>query len=312
MLIMVLVLSLASFALMDLMPGDPLDQMIASNPRITSADIARLKAIYGEDKPVLSRYARWLGRAVQGDLGYSRTYRVPVPQLLGGRLVNTFVLSLSALVLALAVAVPLGVWAALRAGSKLDYTLNFLAFAGISTPAFFLGILLIIVFAVQLPWLPASGAASVGGDSATTLALLLDRLRHLILPACTLAALQSAIFVRYTRAAMLEVMHMDYIRTARAKGLSPAAVVFRHGLRNALIPVLTVVALHAGTLFSGAVITETVFAYQGMGKLVYDSVMANDYNVAMVAFMITVVMVLTMNLGADLLYAKLDPRITYR
>ena len=307
-----LALSFVLFALLSLMPGDPLDLMISANPRFTSADRARLQAIYGLDQPLAKRYARWLTTVARGDLGYSRTYHVPVTAMLGPRLVNTLLLSGGALLLAIIVALPLGVLAALRRGTWADRALNLGAFAGISLPAFFLGLLLILVFAVWLRWLPASGTESVGAADWSWPARLADRARYLALPLVTLAFLQAAVFLRYTRAAMLETLRQDYIRTARAKGLAPATIVVRHALRNALIPVVTVVAMDAGMLFSGAVITETIFAYQGMGKLIYDAVMGNDYNVAMIALLLTVLLVLAANLLADLLYAWLDPRISYQ
>lgn len=309
--IVIFVLSFVSFYLMNLMPGDPVDIMISSNPKITSADIQRLKGIYGLDKPIHSRYWHWLTDTFSGDLGYSRTYRVPVADLLGPRLLNTLVLSLASLFLALLIGVPLGILAALKKGSFFDYLVNLVAFAGISIPSFFLGILLIIVFAIGLVWLPAGGTETVGAN-LTGMSWFLDRLRHLILPALSLTALHLGSYVRYTRSAMIETMHNDYIRTAKAKGLPFKRIVFIHAFKNALIPLVTVVALSFSFLFSGALITETLFSYQGAGKLVYDSIMANDFNVAMVSFVITVSMVLLMNLLADLLYAWLDPQISYQ
>ena len=309
--IVIFVLSFVSFYLMNLMPGDPVDIMISSNPKITSADVQRLKAIYGLDQPIHLRYWHWLLDTLSGDLGYSRTYRVPVAELLGPRLLNTLILSLASLLLALAIGIPLGILAALKKGSFFDYGVNLVAFAGISIPSFFLGILLIIVFSIWLVWLPAGGTETVGAN-LTGVGWLLDRLKHLILPALSLTALHLGSYVRYTRSAMIETMHNDYIRTAKAKGLPFKRIVFIHAFKNALIPLVTVVALSFSFLFSGALITETLFAYQGAGKLVYDSIMANDFNVAMVSFVITVSMVLLMNLLADLLYAWLDPQISYQ
>jgi peptide/nickel transport system permease protein len=185
------------------------------------------------------------------------------------------------------------------------------AFIGISMPSFLLGLLLIILFAVQLGWLPAGGTETIGLDQSG-LSYFLDRGRYLILPILSLSIQQIGSFVRYARGSMVDVMRLDFIRTARAKGLSRHVVIWKHAFRNALIPMITVVALSLSTVFSGALLTETVFAYQGVGKLVYDSIMGNDFNVAMVSFIISVSMVLVMNLVADILYGFVDPRITYQ
>lgn len=303
-------LSFFCFYLMTLMPGDPVDMMISSNPNMTSADVERLRSLYGLDQPVYKRYINWVGTLMQGDLGYSRTYRVPVGEILGPRLWNTFILSGLSLFFSLVVAIPLGIFAALNQGKRVDYFINFFAFAGISIPSFWLAIVLILVFAVGLQWFPASGTMSVGVEMGLMEGLM-DRLRHLILPSLSLSFMSIGTFVRFTRSSMLEAMRNDYIRTARAKGLSRRNVIIYHGFRNALLPLITVVALSFSTLFSGAVITETVFAYQGVGQLVLASIQSNDFNVAMVSFMISVSMVLLMNLAADLLYGVADPRITY-
>ncbi len=309
--IVIFLLSFITFYLMNLMPGDPIDIMIMSNPKMTPADADRLKALYGFDKPIYVRYWKWLTTTLSGDLGYSRTYRVPVSQILGPRLLNTFYLSISALLLSLAIGVPIGIFSALKKGSGIDYAVNLFAFGGISIPSFFLGIILLIIFAVWLAWFPAGGTRTVGTD-ISGVAALMDRLKYMILPMLSLTAQQMATYVRYMRSSMIETLHFDYIRTAKAKGLPRKRVLYVHALRNALIPVVTVIAISFSFLFSGAIITETLFAYQGAGKLVYDSIIANDFNVAMVSFMITVGMVLLMNLVADILYAYLDPRISYR
>lgn len=303
-------LSFFCFYLMTLMPGDPVDMMISSNPNMTSADVERLRALYGLDQPVYTRYFNWVSTLLQGDLGYSRTYRIPVGEILGPRLVNTFILSGLSLVFSLMLAIPLGIFAALNQGKKIDYGINFFAFAGISIPSFWLAIVLILIFAVQLQWLPASGTTTVGIE-LSSFESFFDRLKYLILPCLSLSFMSIGSFVRFTRSSMLEAMRNDYIRTAKAKGLSKAKIIIFHGFRNALLPLITVIALSFSTLFSGAVITETVFAYQGVGQLVLASIQSNDFNVAMVSFMISVSMVLIMNLIADLLYGVADPRITY-
>lgn len=308
--LVILLLSYFCYLLMTLMPGDPVDEMIMANPEITSEDIDRLRALHGLDQPVWVRYWNWASTIASGDLGYSRTYRVPVTEILGPRLVNTFILAGSALLLALLLAIPLGVWAALRKNSSADYIINLFAFAGISVPSFWIAIVLILAFAVYIPVFPAGGTGSIALDM-TPWESFVDRLKYLVLPVLSLSFLSIGTYVRYTRAAMLEAMSHDYIRTARAKGLAWPRIYLMHGFRNALIPLITITALSFSTLFSGAIITETVFAYQGVGQLVFESIQSNDFNVAMVAFMISVSMVLLMNLIADLLYGVADPRISY-
>ena len=302
---MLLLLSFAIYALIGLMPGDPVDLMLSADPDMTSEDAQRLKALHGLDRPLTDRYFAWLSGAIQGDFGYSRLYGQSSLQVLVPRLVNTLWLLGTSFVLALAIAIPAGVIAARRPGGLLDGTINLLAFAGFSMPSFWLGLLLIILFSVELGWLPAGGVQSIDGGG------IADRLRYMILPVMTLAALSAGTFVRFVRASMIEALREDYIRTARAKGCSENRVVWRHALANAAIPVITVTALHLGSLLSGALVVETMFAYLGMGKLIYDSIMGNDFNLALAALMLAATVTLLANLLADLLYAWLDPRIDY-
>ncbi len=303
--LVLLLMSFVIYGLIGLMPGDPIDLMASGNPQITSADIARLKADYGLDRPLLERYGHWLGSALAGEFGYSRAYARPVLEVLPPRLANTCLLMGLSFALALVIALPAGIVAALKPRTVLDYGLNLMAFAGISMPSFWLALLLILLFSVELGWLPAGGVQTVGVDR------LGDRLAHLALPVLTLTALTAGSVLRFTRSAMLETLRQDYIRTARAKGLGPLGVVLGHALRNAMIPVVTVLALHFGALFSGALIVETMFAYLGMGKLIYDSIMGNDFNLALVGLLFATLLTLASNLGADLIYAWLDPRISY-
>ncbi len=300
-----LLMSFVIYGLIGLMPGDPIDLMASGNPHITSADVARLKAVYGLDRPLIERYGHWLAAALSGELGYSRSFARPVLEVLPPRLANTCLLMGVSFVLALLIALPAGILAALRPRGLLDYGLNLFAFAGISMPSFWLALLLILLFSVELGWLPASGVQSVGVDS------LGDRVAHLVLPVLTLTVLTAGSVLRFTRSAMLETLRQDYIRTARAKGLGPLGVVLGHALRNAMIPVVTVLALHFGALFSGALIVETMFAYLGMGKLIYDSIMGNDFNLALTGLLFATLLTLASNLAADLIYAWLDPRISY-
>ena len=298
-------MSLLIYLLLGLMPGDPIDLIASGDPNMTSEDVARLKAVYGLDRPLLERYGHWLAGALGGDFGYSRMHARPVLEVLMPRLGNTCLLMGVSFLLALVLALPAGILAAMRPRSPLDYGLNLFAFAGISMPSFWLALLLILLFSVQLGWLPAGGVTSVGADS------LQARLIHLVLPVLTLTVLTVGSVLRFTRSAMIETLRQDYVRTAYAKGLGPGGVVLRHALRNAMIPVVTVVALHFGALFSGALIVETMFAYLGMGKLIYDSIIGNDFNVALVGLLFATLLTLLSNLGADVVYAWLDPRISY-
>lgn len=296
------IMSFVIYGLIGLMPGDPIDQMISADPMMTAEDAERLRALYGLDKPIVERFWNWATAALGGDLGYSRLYAAPVLAVIGPALANTVQLLAFALGLSVCLAVPLGVLAASRPRSGFDYAVNLFAFAGISLPQFWLGLILMLTFAVVLGWLPAGGIAPVGAPLA-------EHVRFMLLPMLTLTIASVGGHARYVRSAMLEVMRQDYIRTARAKGAPRARVIWLHALRNALIPFVTVLALDFGFLFSGALITETIFAWPGMGKLIFDAVMGNDYNLALVALLFATALVLTANLLADLAYGWLDPRI---
>jgi peptide/nickel transport system permease protein len=285
------------------MPGDPIDLMITADPKLTPEDQARLRALYGLDKPIVERYFNWLSAAASGDLGYSRVHARPVLDILLPALGNTVWLMGLSFVLALAIAMPAGIAAALRPQSASDNAINLLAFAGISIPPFWLAILLIILFAVVLGWLPAGGMGEPG---------LASKLQHLVLPVATLTLVTVGGIVRFVRAAMMEALRQDYVRTARAKGLSARRVVLGHVLRNAMIPVVTILALNFGALFSGALITETMFGWLGMGKTIYDSILGNDFNLALVGLLFATLTTLLANLLADVTYAWLDPRISYK
>ncbi|MCA3263541.1 MAG: ABC transporter permease [Telmatospirillum sp.] len=303
----VLVLVAASFAiyvLLGLMPGDPIDLMISGNPQITPDDVRRLRELYGIDRPILSRYAEWATAALQGDLGYSRLYAKPVLAAIGPALANTSVLMLAAFAIALAIGIPLGLLAAAKRGSFVDAAINGFAFVSAATPSFWLGLMLIVLFAVVLGWLPASALPLPGQDG------LGARLLGLILPVATLALVEAGEYARYMRSAASEALAQDWVRTARAKGASRARVLFGHVLRNAAIPVATVAALGFGGLFSGALVTETIFAYPGMGKLIYDAILGSDYNLALACLLMAAGLVIVANFVADLAYAALDPRVS--
>ena len=301
-LLVVAVMSFVIYGLIGLMPGDPIDLMISADPDMTSQDADRLRALYGLDLPIHERYWNWLTAALGGDLGYSRLFSQPVLDVLFPALWNSVLLLSLALGLSICIAVPIGALAASRPRSIFDYGVNLFAFAGISLPQFWLGLLLMLLFAVVLGWFPAGGIARDGAP-------LGEQLSYLVLPAATLTLASVGGHARYVRSAMLEVLRQDYIRTARAKGAGRMRVIWMHALRNAMIPFVTILALDFGFLFSGALITETIFAWPGMGKLIFDSVMGNDYNLALVALLFATSLVLLGNLLADLCYGWLDPRI---
>ena len=295
--------SFVSYALIGLMPGDPIDVMVSSNPDLTPADAERLRQRYGLDRPLLTRYLRWAGDVLAGDFGFSRTYRVPVWDILLPRLGNTMVLLGASFLLSLAIAIPAGVLVATRPGGPVDYGVNLLCFAGVSTPSFWLGLLLMYAFSVNLQWLPPNGGGSVARDG------FFGWLSYQVLPVTALTVASLAVYIRHVRAAMGEALAQDFVRTARAKGASRRRVVYHHALRNAMIPVVTVVALDFGTLFSGALVVEQVFSYPGMGVTIYDAIIGNDYNLALAALLLATFAILLANLLADLAYAWLDPRV---
>ncbi len=302
--LVLLIMSFVIYGLIGLMPGDPIDLMINADPKLTAADAARLRALHGLDRPIWERYLTWLGGAMQGDFGFSRLHSRPVLEILWPRLGTTVILMGLSFALALLLAVPAGLLAALKPRSWRDAAVNVIAFAGISVPPFWLAILLIIVFAVLLGWLPAGGMAPRGAGLGAQIA-------HLALPVATLTLATLGGILRFVRAAAMEALRQDYVRTARAKGLGERQVVLGHVLRNAMIPVVTILALNFGALFSGALITETMFGTLGMGKTIYDSILGNDFNLALVGLLLATLTTLLANLLADICYAWLDPRISY-
>jgi peptide/nickel transport system permease protein len=312
-------LSVIVFLLLAAAPGDPVDLLVFGNPNVRPEDVARLKHLYGLDQPLHIRYVKWLWAALHGDLGYSRTYKQPVLELMWWRIGNSLWLQIPAFGLALAVSVPIGIYSALRQYSSLDFAATFFTFFGISIPAFWFGIMMIYLFSVWHPWtvlpalewlrLPAGGFSTPGIPPGP--AAYLDRLRYMTLPTIVLSLLFMASYTRYTRSSMLEVVRQDYVRTARSKGLSEGKVVNKHALRNALIPLVTVIALSVPALFSGAPLTETVFGWPGVGRLLVDAVLAGDFAVAQGIIIFLAALVIIFNLLADVSYALLDPRIRY-
>jgi len=291
------------FALIGLMPGDPLDMLSQANPDATPEQIATLRQIYGVDQPIGARYWTWLQQALHGDFGFSRMQHRPVLEIITAALGNTLILMGIAFAISTVLAILLGTIAATHRGSWLDRAINLLAYTGISVPSFWLALVLIYIFAVRLGWLPAGGMPQTA-DGARGWAI------HLILPVAALVMVEIGGLTRYARAAMIEVLGQDYIRTARAKGITQNRLLLRHALRNSMIPVITIIALGFGHLFSGALLIENIFAWRGMGRLILEAIMGNDYNLALVCLLFTTGMILFANILADLAYTWLDPRIS--
>jgi len=290
--------SILIFILVRLAPGDPVRTVFGLNPATPEA-MARVRAELGLDRPVVLQYFDWIGRVVTGDLGNSLYAGKPVSTVLLERMPITATLAGVSMGTAVVLGIPLGVLSAARRDSWLDNVGRFVAIVAVSMPVFWFGLLLLILFAVQWPIFPAGGSVDDFG------------LKALVLPAVTLGFAFTGIIMRLTRSSVLEVLEEDYIRTARAKGLSGARINFNHALGNSLIPVLTVVGIQTGVLLSGAVLTETVFAIPGLGRLMLDGVGARDYPLVMGTVLVVAVIYVTMNLIVDIMYAVLDPRIRY-
>jgi dipeptide transport system permease protein len=313
--------SVAAFALIRLVPGDPVEIMMGER-RLDPAAHAALMQQLGLDQPLPTQYLHYVGQLLQGDLGMSLVTREPVAQEFKALFPATLELAGAALLLALGAGLLLGLAAALRRGRWLDQAVMALATVGNSMPVFWWGLILIMFFSVGLEWTPVSGRVGIEFDiEAVTGFMLIDSalssepgafasaLLHLVLPALVLGTVPMAVIARMTRSAMLEVLREDYMRTARAKGLSPARVVLHHGLRNALIPVLTVLGLQVGSLLGGAVLTETIFSWPGIGKWLIDAIARRDYPVVQAGILVSALVFIAVNLAVDLLYGVVNPRL---
>jgi len=295
-----ILVSLFVFTLQKLLPGDPV-QAMAGEER-DPAVMEYLREKYRLNDPVPVQYVHWVGNVLQGDFGTSLRTEQPVTTLLVSKLPVTIELAVLALIIALLIGIPTGVISAVRKGTATDYAANVFALSGISIPHFWLGILLIMIFAVKLQWLPASGYVPLGEDVG-------QNLKTLVLPAFVLGAGLSGVLMRHTRSAMLEVLRADYVRTARAKGLFPRTVILKHALRNALMPIVTLTTLLFGELLGGAVLTEQVFSIPGFGKMIVDAVFNRDYAVVQGVVLCVAIGFLLLNLLADVLYRLINPRL---
>ncbi len=299
------IITFATFVLMQMLPGGPL-AAYENNPEISQDDIQRLRHEMGLDRPIPVQYWAWLKNFVRGDWGYSFVTKRPVLQEIWDRLPNTLYLTGFSLIVALIIAIPAGIISATRQYSIFDHITTTLTYIGRSMPVYYSGLLLIIIFSIWLRWFPSGGMHTLGKDSS-----IIDSLRHLFLPVLSLSTLIAAKYVRFLRTSMLEVIHQDYIRTAAAKGLHNRIIIFKHAFRNAAIPLVTVVAIDLPVLFAGALFTETVYSWPGMGRLFVDSATRFDYSIVMGIVAAIAFLVVLSNLIADVIYGILDPRITY-
>ncbi len=304
----ILLIATVNFMLVRAAPGDPVSVMAGESGASDPQYVAQLREQFGLDKPISTQLVTYLGKVVQLDLGFSHRQQQPVFDLIMDRLPATLLLTGTAFILSLIFGVTLGALSARRAGTWVDSSITVVALIFYATPLYWLALMAVLIFTVQLDWLPGFGFSTVGAG-LTGLALVWDIGKHLILPALTLALFYMAVYARMTRAAMLEVTQMDFVKTARAKGLKPGRILRAHVLRNALLPVVTLAGIQAGGLIGGAVLTETVFAWPGLGRLMFDALLQRDYSLLLGAFLVTAAMAVLFNLITDLVYTLVDPRI---
>ena len=301
-----LIISILLFKVIDLAPGNFLDTKV--NPNMTVEKLEQLEAVYGFDKPFGERYVNWLKKAVKGDFDESLKLRQPVSEIIKDYAWNSFVLAGTAFLLSILIAIPLGIVCATKQYSLADKATTILTFVSISLPSFLLGLMLINAFSLKIKLFPIGGMTTAGSN-LTGAAYYKDVLIHMVLPVVSLTILQAGSLIRYVRTAMLEVINQDYIRTARAKGLKEKVVIYKHALRNGLIPVITYIGMSLPGLFAGALITETIFVWPGIGRIGYEAILNRDYTLLMGFNMFLAVLTLMGNLLSDILYAVVDPRI---
>jgi peptide/nickel transport system permease protein len=308
----ILVIATINFVLIHATPGDPALVIAGQSGAADPKFIADIRAAYGLDQPFLVQLGTYIGKVLQFDLGYSYRQRSDVSELILDRLGPTLLLTLSAFFVSLIGGVLFGALAGKRQGTWGDLAISLISLLLYATPVFWLGLMLVLVFSIQLGWLPAFGYASIRASSFGPWEYAMDVARHLILPVLTLAAIYMAVYTRLMRSSLIEVSHEDHVRTARAKGLNERQILSRHMLRNAAVPVVTFAGMQAGALVGGAVVVETVFSWPGIGRLTYDAVTARDYPVLLGLFLIMSVLVIATNLLTDLLHGLIDPRVKDR
>jgi peptide/nickel transport system permease protein len=307
----VLVIATFNFILVHAAPGDPAQVIAGQSGASDEKLLEQLRAEYGLDKPYPVQLATYLGRVLTLDLGYSYRQQRTVSSLILDRLPATLLLTATAFILALFSGIVLGTLAGVRAGRWSDTLLTVLSLLLYATPVFWLGLMLVLLFSVQLDWLPAFGYATIGVPQ-TALQRMVDIGTHMVLPVISLAAVYLAIYTRLMRSSVLDVTHQDFIKTAKAKGLKQGAIIIRHILRNAMLPIVTVAGMQAGALVGGAVVIETVFAWPGLGRLIYDALLQRDYPVLLGVFLVMSVIVIALNLLTDAIYRMIDPRVSVR
>lgn len=308
---MLLGVTFLSFLIMNFAPGDPTTIYLDPTKPFSQEEIDMIKKELGLDQPLMVRYIKWLGRTLKGDLGYSYVSRRPVIKEIAERLPNTILLAVTTMIISFVVGSLVGVYTALNQYKLSDYVVTVLAFLGLSTPGFWLALMLILVFAGYLKWLPSVGMMSINVGPGF-FERLWDLAKHMIMPVMVSCASGIASWARYQRSSMLEVIRQDYIRTARAKGLTEKVVIGRHAVRNAAIPVITILGMSIPGLIGGSALIEQIFAWPGMGRLGINAIFSRDYPVIMAVNLMTSILVMLGNLTADVLYAVVDPRIRYR
>lgn len=301
-MLLLVIVTVVVFGLIHIAPGGP--SAVMADTKLPAAQIARMRANLGLDQPIPIQYVKWVSALAKGDFGISYTDNRPVFAEITARLPNTLILAGTAFVLSLIVAIPLGIYSARRARTAADNVVSAASFIGLAIPVFWFGIVLIIIFSVKLQWLPSSGMYTTNAPAS-----LPDLAKHLIMPAIVLATPNIAQFTRYVRASVLEVMRQDYVRTARAKGLNESRVVYQHVLRNALVPIITIIGVTLPLVVAGAAITESVFGWPGMGRLAVDAAFTRDYPMIMGITVLVAAFVILINLVTDLAYMLVDPRV---
>jgi peptide/nickel transport system permease protein len=299
-----------NFVIIHAAPGDPITYLYGASAEVSAEQMQRLREQLGLTQPVYIQFVRYLGNLLRGDLGFSVINRKPVLELILERIPATVVLMSAAFVFSVIVGGLWGVISAIKARTPIDYLVTLVSLFGYSMPTFWLGLILILLFALHLGWFPTMGMVTLGSE-LSGLSGVLDVLHHLVLPTITLGTFYLATYARLTRSSMLEVLGQEFITTAWSKGLPGRAVYYKHALRNALLPVITIAGLQIGFMFTGAVLTETIFAWPGMGGLTYQAILQRDYALLMGLFLIVSVCVIVMNLVTDLVYTVVDPRIRY-
>lgn len=297
-----LIVVLVTFGITRVIPGNP--AAVILGPQASVEEIAKLEIELGLDKSILEQFVMYIKGLLQGDLGMSYSYGQPVSELIAESFPNTILLTITSIILSLLIGIPAGIISATKQYSKLDYALMVISLVGVSMPIFWLGLMLVLVFSVNLGWLPSLGMGSLDYG-------LWDFISHLILPTIALATIPAATFARITRSSMLETIQQDYIKALRAKGLKESKIIWKHGLKNALPPIVTVIGLQISSLLSGAILTETIFSWPGMGKLIVDSISNRDYAVVQGTVLFIALIYILINLVVDIIYMYINPKVSY-